>query len=655
MNMQAKLKFLVLSMALATAIMLPMNVNAQKRDDYFRVDESQYGNRMDGVVWGTIITQDPTQPAPLGSGLLIMVAAGAGYTVMRRQRSVRKGISLLLAVALLLGMTQCKKNVETMAVAEGGIPMTLEAYNGSKTSFDGSGAISWGINEVIYVVYNGSCIGSVTNGAGGGTTFTGTVTGLESGNEYTLHYYYVGTEKTIAVNATSFSMDFINQDGSLANLGKFHIGHGTQTLMYEGGTITSVAGLRSLVSIGYFDIAGMAEVGEKVYMYGENLNNRISINFSTNAVTNTKGDPTHDENLICLGAVTAGSTCGKYVMLVPNHTDGTQELPTNITFISKRTTGTCNNTFPYGIVNNRFYCKNGNTSMPIEVSKTAYDKCSLRGEFTVNGDGKKVRFSQGNLQAVGTTSSSPTSGWTWQFAPNQYTAIKNNTANTTITGRGTISADGTVDLFGYSTDHYNNFYGIIKSKRDNYYADGPTSGAFVDWGVNSISGCAANYWYTMAKSNWEYLLNTRESPKFAKVAVNGVDGLLLFPDGFIWNTTTMGGVPVTVDNTNGNYNSTNCDISLEKWNVLEASGVVFLPGTGYRPQNTNSVENLSPTRGYYWFCDTNGTQSGSGTTYDNNSTFYFYFGQANEWATTYTMSKRSGAAVRLVHDIPTSN
>ena len=530
--------------------------------------------------------------------------------------------------------------------------MTLEAYNGSRTSFDGSGAISWGTNEVIYVVYNGSCIGSVTNGAGGGTTFTGSVTGLESGNEYTLHYYYVGTEKTIATSATSFTMDFVNQDGSLANLGKFHLGHGTQTLTYEGGSITSVAGLRSLVSIGYFDIAGMAEVGENVYMYGENLNNRISIDFSTNTISYSKASPTHNENLICLGAVTEGDVCGKYVMLVPNHTDGTETLATDITFISKRTTGACNGSFPYGIVDNRFYCKDGILNTPIGVAENDYDKCTLRGEFTINADGKKVHFSQGNLQASTTDLGA---NWTWTFATNQYTAIKNNTANTTITGKGTVSANGTVDLFGYSTNNANNFFGIIKSKRDNYYSDGPTRGPFLDWGVNSISGCAANYWYTMAKSNWEYLLNTRESPKFAKVSVNGVDGILLFPDNFSWNTTTMGGEPVTVDNTSANYNTTNCDISLEKWNILEASGVVFLPGTGYRSQGENTVSNLSPARGYYWFSDTNGTQSGSGTTYDHNSTFHFYFGQGDIWATTYTMTKRCGVAVRLVHDIPMSN
>ena len=265
------------------------------------------------------------------------------------------------------------------------------------------------------------------------------------------------------------------------------------------------------------------------------------------------------------------------------------------------------------------------------------------------GESKKVIFSLGNLQA---TTSDLGSNWTWKFAPTQYTAIKNSTANTTITGTGTVSANGTVDLFGYSTDNANNYYGIIKSKRENYYADSPTRGAFKDWAENNIADYDANFWYTMEKSEWEYLINTRTAPKFAKVSVCGVYGLLLFPDNFSWNATTMGDIPSTVDDKNGNYNSTNCSISLSNWNNLEAAGVVFLPGTGYRSQNTNTVSNLSPARGYYWFSDTNGTESGSGTTYDNNSTYYLYFGQGNLFSTTYTMSKRSGAAIRLVHEIP---
>lgn len=259
---------------------------------------------------------------------------------------------------------------------------------------------------------------------------------------------------------------------------------------------------------------------------------------------------------------------------------------------------------------------------------------------------KKVIFSPGNLQA---TTTDLGANWTWSFAPTQYTAIKNNTANTTITGRGAVSENGTVDLFGYSTDHANNFFGIIKSKRDNYYSDGPTRGAFLDWGTNSIGEYAPNYWYTMAHSEWEYLLDTRATPKFAKVSVNGVCGLLIFPDHFTWDTATMGEQPSTIDNKSANYNSEGCFISLVKWNIIEASGVVFLPQTGFRTQNSNSVSNTGD--GYYWFSDKNGTQSGSGTTYDNNWGYCLHFLQGDLTMANTTMVKRSGAAVRLVHEL----
>ena len=265
--------------------------------------------------------------------------------------------------------------------------------------------------------------------------------------------------------------------------------------------------------------------------------------------------------------------------------------------------------------------------------------------FSVNST-KKVIFAPGNLQA---TTTDLGASWTWDFAPTQYTAIKNNTANTTITGQGTVSANGTVDLFGYSTNHVNNFFGIIKSKRDNYYNDGPARGEFLDWGTNTIGGYEANYWYTLDNNSWQYLMTTRDSPRFAKVTVNGVEGLLIFPDSFSWSTTTTGNAPSTIDSTSGNYNSDYCSISLVKWNVLEATGVVFLPVTGFRSQNTNEVSNT--TDGYYWFSDKNGTQSGSGTTYDNNWGYCLHFLQGSLTMTNTTMVKRSGGAVRLAHVI----
>ena len=99
MKRTTKLKVLVLSMAMALGMLLPTTTTAQS-DGFFR-DAGEYSNR-DGIynyIIGTqqfgsdvnggynIGTQNFGQdPAPLGSGLLILTAVGAGYAAVRRKR-----------------------------------------------------------------------------------------------------------------------------------------------------------------------------------------------------------------------------------------------------------------------------------------------------------------------------------------------------------------------------------------------------------------------------------------------------------------------------------------------------------------------------------------------------------------------------------------
>jgi len=54
--------------------------------------------------------------------------------------------------------------------------------------------------------------------------------------------------------------------------------------------------------------------------------------------------------------------------------------------------------------------------------------------FTVNADGAKVAFSQGNLQATFNDSK-----WTWAFATNQWDLIGDAPGNTSINGNGTVN------------------------------------------------------------------------------------------------------------------------------------------------------------------------------------------------------------------------
>ena len=99
MKKQTKLKAFVLSVMMLAGMLLPASAFAQS-DAYFR-DNDDYSNRNDGAYNlnnqqfgsddnGGYNLNNQTfgqDPAPLGTGLLIFTAAGAGYVALKRKRS----------------------------------------------------------------------------------------------------------------------------------------------------------------------------------------------------------------------------------------------------------------------------------------------------------------------------------------------------------------------------------------------------------------------------------------------------------------------------------------------------------------------------------------------------------------------------------------
>lgn len=98
------LKAFALSLATAFVMLLPTTMNAQKSDGFFLYNEDIYASRNIGgfnittgqfggdggqaggnygISIGTF-GQDP--PAPLGSGLFIMAAAGAAYAFSKKRK-----------------------------------------------------------------------------------------------------------------------------------------------------------------------------------------------------------------------------------------------------------------------------------------------------------------------------------------------------------------------------------------------------------------------------------------------------------------------------------------------------------------------------------------------------------------------------------------
>lgn len=81
-----KTKTLVLTLAMAIGLLLPMTMRAQSggSDNWFSGGSDNYENR-DGVTAEIGITNQQMEQAPIGSGLLIMVFAGAGYALIKKK------------------------------------------------------------------------------------------------------------------------------------------------------------------------------------------------------------------------------------------------------------------------------------------------------------------------------------------------------------------------------------------------------------------------------------------------------------------------------------------------------------------------------------------------------------------------------------------
>ena len=218
----------------------------------------------------------------------------------------------------------------------------------------------------------------------------------------------------------------------------------------------------------------------------------------------------------------------------------------------------------------------------------------LSGVFTA-GSGKKIRFSQGNLQYQASTN-------TWRFAESQLDFIGNANAN--------ISENygGWIDLFAWGTSGFNHgavcYQPWTIGDNSDYYAYGSYNyGLFdqngqADWGYNAISngGNQTGLWRTFTNGDLGELFEYRETPsgiRFAMACVGDANGVLLFPDDWIASLYTIN-EPNRFETGEFAVNA----ISASDWNsILEPAGVVFLPAAGMR----SGTEVVYPNgAGSYW-------------------------------------------------------
>ena len=120
--------------------------------------------------------------------------------------------------------------------------------------------------------------------------------------------------------------------------------------------------------------------------------------------------------------------------------------------------------------------------------------------------------------------------------------------------------------------------------------------------VNGQTG----FWRVLSggdNGEWSYLLNSRNTAyvsnrRYAAVKVNGMAGLLIFPDDFSSWPSGAGDEPQTFNTNSSNWNDRK--YTVEQFTVLQNNGCVFLPAAGYRNGYNGDAYVASVGRsGYY--------------------------------------------------------
>ncbi len=205
----------------------------------------------------------------------------------------------------------------------------------------------------------------------------------------------------------------------------------------------------------------------------------------------------------------------------------------------------------------------------------------LPGIFSVSPT-LKVNFAKGNLNYLVTDPGS-NNGETYIWKYNNY-QDENIGYN--------VSVEGGVPVVG-GTSNYSRICllqnGVVVVPHDN----GNLSGEFYDWGNFIDQNSTDNHWFTLSPYEWNYLLNVRPVAykRYDHVTINGYQGLLLYPDEFLWPDPNITEPDPNITE-NNNYSGND-------WTKLENAGCVFLIAGGYYDHNNTPTQHNS-AQGYYW-------------------------------------------------------
>ena len=571
-----------------------------------------------GSTGGDITNQTFGEETPLGNGLLILLVASAGYaTITSKKRDKKENhlkkknaklSTVIMALALVLVLSQCKKNEQLTPTSEG-VVITLEVKGNNEAKVNvnpNTGTVDFENNDQIIVASNGKYVGMLTYN---GTLFTGAISNATDG--YPLQFYFLGNvtpEETLTSGITESCSVLISEQEE--HLPVISTAPSNET--YDANQTAYTAHLLNKCALVKFNVTTSSTAATCI----TGFNNKVTVDFSGNTIT-----PSKEGN----GVITLPAGNGeKWAILLPQNAveageahsaysadglfSGTRAAVPNIT-------------------------DNGYLTAGIDVTLIV-PTGAICGKFTINNNEDKIYFSQGNLQYIGSVSTPY-----WKFADNQWDCLG------TTTGQNSNNQNVDRDLFGWGTSGWNtgnSYYHPWDTYKENGSLYGPPgesnlTGTYAnaDWGVfNPISngGNQPNQWRTLTHDEWGYVFNTRTTSsgiRYAKANVNDVNGVILLPDD--WSTSYY---ELSGTNTNNTGYSSNT-ITASEWSTLEQHGAVFFPANGYR--FGESVYKVG-VNGYYW-----------SSSFVNGTYAYGMYFSDSDLKPQDASTRTYGRAVRLVH------
>lgn len=463
---------------------------------------------------------------------------------------MKKTIIILSALLIALGLTQCKKNEQPTDNQDDAVTITLQikGNDGTKVLVNTeTGSVDYEVGDQIFVASAGKYVGTLTYN---GIVFAGAIANATEG--LPLQFYFFGNiapAETLTSGITeSCSVVITDQTAHLPV-----ISAAPSYENYYGNVTDYTAVLLNKCALVKFNVTTSSTAATCI----KGMNNKVTVDFSTNVlgfdqvndgvITVPAGNGERWAILLPQGEVSDATACSADGMW-----EGTcGDIPAI----------TANSGLPDGIA--------------VTIETVVLPEGAINGLFTINANGDKVFFSQGNLKYTKSVSA-------WSFMEHQYDMVEflgqdvgENYANQDV-----------VSMFGWGTG--SNPTNTSESNSD--YPD------FDDWGNNAISngGNTPNLWRTLSFPEWKYVLRTRETPSGIRIAmanVMNVNGVIILPDN--WSASTY-----DLNNTNqiGASFSSNI-IPAASWTTLQDAGAVFLPTSGYRYGTL--IQNVG-TSGEYW-------------------------------------------------------